>query len=97
MRGIFYFGGEQDCPCAGAKNGAAGVCEVSNGVAEAFFLEKLELRCTFTARKDEAVALFEIGDGADFERVGAEFAEARGVGFEVTLNGENSDLQSCLV
>ena len=94
---IFDFGGEQDCSGAGAEDGTAGVCEVSNGVVEAFFLEKLELRCAFTARKDEAVALFEIGDGADFERVGAEFAEARGVGFEVTLNGENSYLQSCLV
>src|SRR5437879_2334867 len=97
LRGIFDFGGEQDCAGAGAKNNAAGVCEISNGVVEAFFLEKLELRCAFTARKGKAVALFEIGDGADFERLRAEFAEARGVGFEVTLNGENSYLQSCLV
>ena len=97
LRGIFDFGGEQDRPSAGAKNGAAGVCEVSNSVVEAFFLEKLELRCAFTARKDKAVALFQVCDGADFERLRAEFAEARGVGFEVTLNGENSYLQSCLV
>jgi len=97
LRGIFDFGGEQDCAGAGTEDGAAGVCEVSNSVVEALFLEKLELRGTFHAGKDEAVALFEVGDGADFERLRAEFAEARGVGFEVTLNGENSYLQSCLI
>ena len=97
MRGIFDFGGEQDCAGASAENGAAGVCEIADRVVKAFFLEKLELRCAFAARKDEAIALFEVGDGADFESVRAEFPEARGVGFEVTLNGENSDLQYCLV
>jgi len=87
LRRIFYFGGEQDRPGASAENGAAGICEIANRVVEAFFLEKLKLCSAFAARKDEAVALFEVGDSADFERLRAEFAKARGVGFEVTLNG----------
>lgn len=97
MCGVFDFGGKQDCAGAGAENGAASVREIADPVVEAFFLEKLELRGAFTARKDEAVALFEVGDGADFDRLRAEFVEARGVGFEVTLDGEDSYLQSCLV
>ena len=97
MRGIFDFGGEQDCSGAGAKNSAAGVCEFADGVVQAFFLQKLKLSGAFTARKDEAIALFEAGDGTDFERLRAELTKARGVGFEVTLNRENSDLQYCLV
>lgn len=96
LRGMFDFGGKQDGAGAGAENGAAAAREITDRVVEAFFLEKLELRGAFTARKDEAVALFEVGDGADFECLRAKFVEARGVGFEVTLNGENSDLQSCL-
>ncbi len=55
------------------------------------------MRCAFTTRKDEAVALLEVGDGADFDSLHAEFAEARGVRFEVTLDGKDTYLQFSLV
>ena len=87
LRRIFDFGSEQDCAGAGAENRAAGVGEIADSVVETFFLEKLKLRGAFTARKDEAIALFEVDDGADFERLRAELAKARGVCFKVTLNG----------
>jgi hypothetical protein len=51
----------------------------------------LELGGAFAAGEDEGIAGFEIGDGADFDGVGAEVVEHGGVGVEVTLDGEDSD------
>jgi hypothetical protein len=96
LGGIFDFGGEKNCASTCTENGAAGVCEIANCVVEAFFLEELKLRGAFAARKDETIALFEVGDSANFERFRGELAQARRVGLEVTLNGENSYLQTSL-
>jgi len=67
--------------------------EFADGGVETFFLEELELRGAFAAGEDEAVATLEVGDGADFDGVGAELMEHGGVGCEVALNGENADFE----
>jgi len=64
---IFYFGGQEDCASAGAENWTVVPGEFADGFVEAFFLEKLELGGAFAAGEDQAVAAFEIGDGADLD------------------------------
>ena len=83
--------GKEDGTGASAEDSVAGVSEFADGVVQAFFAEKLELRGGFAAGKDEAVAGFEIVDGADFDGVGAEGLQGGGVGCEVTLNSEDAD------
>ena len=92
---IFYVGGEEDGAGAGSKNGALCRYKFADGFVEAFFLEELELRGAFTAGKDQAVAAFEIGNRAHFNRFSAEIGEHFCVGREVTLYREYSDSQSC--
>ncbi len=91
LRGIIDMSGEQDCAGTGAENGVAVVSKFANGVVEAFFLEKLELRGAFATGKDQAVAGFKIVDGADLDGVRAEGLQSGGVSFEVTLDSEDAD------
>jgi hypothetical protein len=91
LGGIFDVGGEEDGAGAGAENGAAFGGELADRVEEAFFLKELKLRGAFAAGEDESVGLAEIGDGADFEGLGAECLENGGVCGEVALDGEDAD------
>jgi len=91
LRRIVDMSGEEDCTGAGAKDGVAGVGEFADGVVEALFAEKLQLRGGFAAGKDEAVAGFEIVDGADLDGVRVEGLQSGGVGGEVTLDSEDAD------
>lgn len=91
LRGIFYACGEEDGAGTGAEDGAALGGEFTDGVVETFFPEELELRGTLAAGEDETVAALEVGDGADLDGVHAELLEHGGVGFEITLDGENAD------
>jgi hypothetical protein len=88
---------EEDGASASAEDRFAAGGELADGVLKAFFFEELELRGAFAAGKDQAGALFELRDGADFDGVGAEFAEAGGVGFEVSLDGEDADFHDGLL
>ena len=88
---VFDLGGQENGTGAGAEDGVAGGRKFADGAVEAFFLEELKLGGGFASGKDKAVAAVEIGDGADFDRRSAEFAEAGGVGGEVTLNSEDTD------
>jgi len=81
--GIFDFVGEEDGAGTGAEDGAIVLGELADRVVETFFFEELELGGGFAAWKDEAVAASEVGDGADFDGVGAELVEDFGVGVEV--------------
>jgi hypothetical protein len=51
----------------------------------------LQLRGGFAAGKDEAVAGFEIVDGADLDGAPAEGLQSGGVGGEVTLDSEDAN------
>ena len=91
LRRIVDMSSEEDCAGAGAKDGVAGVGKFADGVVEALFAEKLQLRGGFAAGKDEAVAGFEIVDGADLDGVRVEGLQSGGVGGEVTLDSEDAD------
>jgi hypothetical protein len=97
LRRIFDVSGEKNRAGTGAENGAVFGGELADGLVEAFFLEELELGGGFAAGQDQAVTRLEVGDGADFDSVGAEFAKAGGVSGEVTLYGEDTDLHGCVV
>lgn len=90
--GILDARGEKNRAGTGAEDGVL-LGEFSDGVVKALFLEELQLRGGFAARENEAIAGREVGDGADFDGVGAEFAKTSGVGFEVALDGEDSDFE----
>ena len=83
--------GKENCASASAEDGVAGVGEFADGVVEALFAEKLQLRGGFAAGEDEAVAGFEIVDGADLDGVRVEGLQSGGVGGEVTLDSEDAD------
>jgi hypothetical protein len=91
LRGIVNMSGKENCAGTSAENGVTGVGEFADGVVQAFFAEELKLRGGFAAGKDQAVAGFQIVDCADLDGVGAEGLQSGGVGFEVTLNSEDSD------
>src|SRR5260221_14232803 len=93
LRRIFYVSRKQDCPCAGAENRMVVRSKFLYSVEQAFFLQKLQLRGGFPARKNQRVALFEIGDGADFHRLRTKRLKQRGVRGKVTLDGEDSDFE----
>jgi hypothetical protein len=91
LRRIVDMSSEEDCAGTGAEDGVTGVGEFADGVVQAFFAEKLQLRGGFAAGKDEAVAGFEIVDGAHLDGVRAEGLQSGGVGGEVTLDSEDAD------
>ncbi len=91
LRGIFDVVGEEDGSGTGAKDSAAFAGVIADGVVETFFLEELELRGAFAAGENEAVAAVEIGDGADFDGLCAEFVKHGGVGVEVALDGQDAN------
>jgi hypothetical protein len=93
LRRIVDVAGEEDCACTSAEDGVTGAGEFPDGVVQAFFAEELELRGGLATGKDQAVAGFEIVDGADLDSFGAEGLQSGGVGGEVTLNSENADFQ----
>src|SRR5277367_6593961 len=88
---------EKDGTGAGAENCFAVGGKLADGVLKAFFFEELQLRGAFAAWKDETGALLELRDGANFYGVSAEFAEAGGVGCEISLDGEDADFHDCLL
>jgi hypothetical protein len=91
LRRIVDTSSEKDCAGTGAEDGVTGVGEFADGLAQALFAEKLQLRGGFAAGKDEAVAGFEIVDSADLDGVCAEGLQSDGVGGEVTLDSEDAD------
>ena len=90
LRGVLHMIGEEYGTGTGTKDGMM-FGEFANRVVETFLLEELELCGGFAAGQNESVTRTEVGNGADFGGFGAEFAEARGVGGEVTLDGEDPD------
>ena len=83
--------GEKNCAGTSAEDGVALVGEFANGIVKALFLKELQLRGALAAGKDEAVAGFEVADGADFEGVCTEGLQGSGVGGEVALHSEDAD------
>jgi len=92
LGGVFDLSGQKNGTGAGAEDGVACGGKFADGAVEAFLLEELELGGGFASGKDKAVATIEITDGADFDGRGAEFAEAGGVGGEITLDSEDADV-----
>jgi len=90
LGGIFDVIREKNGACASAEDGVV-FREFADRVVEALFLEELELGGGFAAREDERVAGVEVGDGADFDGLGAEFTKPDGVCGEVALDGEDAD------
>ena len=89
LLGILDLGGEEDGAGAGAKGGL-GVDEIFQ-LGKAFFAEKFQERAGFAAGDDEAVDGIELLGFFDEDDFGAEFFEAKAVGVEITLQGQDSD------
>jgi hypothetical protein len=85
-------GGQKNGTGAGTEDGVAFDGKFADSTAQPLFLEELQLGSRFAARKDQAVAVPEIGDRTDFDRLGAEVTEASAVGGEVTLDSQDADL-----
>jgi len=60
-------------------------------VEEALFLHDFQMRGAFAAGQDDSGKAGEASGGADVGVGDAETVEHRGVGFEVTLDGEDAD------
>ena len=86
LRWILHFRRKENSSRAGAEDCVAFRGEFANCVVKAFFLQELKLGSAFAARKNQAVAVFKVGDGADFNCFRTKRVEHRGVGFEVALN-----------
>jgi hypothetical protein len=84
--------GEEDRARTSAEDGVTFVSKFADSIVQAFFAEELELRGGFASGKDQAVAGFEIVDGADLNGFGAEGLQSGSVCGEVTLNSEDADL-----
>ncbi len=91
LRWILDVGRQQNRTGAGAEHGAPLPGKFPDGVVKAFFLEKLELCSAFAAGQNQAVAVCEIGDGADFDGVSTELVKHGGVSLEISLDGQDSD------
>jgi hypothetical protein len=86
LPGIFHMCGQKNRSGAGAKYGSAFAGEFPNGVVKTLFLEELQLCGAFSARQDETVTTFQVGYGAHFKGVHAEFVKHFGVGLKITLD-----------
>ena len=92
LRGIFDMRGEKNRAGTGAENGVAFTGELADGVIQALFLQKLKLGGRFATGQDQSVTRLQVSDGADFDGVGAQFAEAGRVSSKVTLYREDTDV-----
>src|SRR5450432_1766832 len=85
LRGVFYFGGEEDGSGTGTEGGL-GVDELLQ-LCESFFSQQFQECARFAAGDDQAVDVIELVGLFDEHDFGAEFFEAAAVGVKIALQG----------
>src|SRR5712692_8805731 len=92
LRGVAHLARQQDGARTSAEEDAAAGGQRADGFLQAFFGEEFELRGALAARQDQGVHVVEVRGGPDKNMRNSQPFEHRGVGFKVSLNGQDANL-----
>src|SRR5205085_12478544 len=81
-------------PGTGPEDRPTLLCEFSDRVRQALFLQELQLCRAFAARQNQPVAALELCGRTHFDRFCAESRQHRRVRLKISLNRQNSDPHS---
>ena len=94
LGGILDVSGKENRTRASAENRSIIGGKFLDGYEQTFFFKKLQLRCAFSAGKNQRVAFCKVGDRAHFKRFRAKRMQHRGVSRKVPLNSQYPDFRS---
>ena len=90
LRGMRHFARQQNRAGAGAEDRLL-LGEALERFGQVFLIEQLEHGGAFAAGDDQAVALFQVGNGAHFDGMAAGALDGFAMRFEIALEGQNPD------
>src|ERR1700676_294960 len=93
LRRVFHVRGQQNGSGAGAEDGVAVSGKFLDGHSKPFFLEELQLRSRFAARKNQPVAPGQIRRRAHLDGVRTQLLQHRGVRGKIALHRQYPDFK----